>query len=123
MGNKKSDSTPEEDQIAKNISLYEQYDNDIIVGTEFLQRLPEILNKRYTEGWKYVQLFRVGEETRKIPIKPIYSILYERVAINTIESFGDSTSENYDVDLDQHRIVTQGKKKYKKNKFKNGSRK
>lgn len=53
------------------IEIPEIYDSDRFDGTSFSKTLPAILNKRYADGWKFIQLYSQGVNE--------YGILYKRI--------------------------------------------
>lgn len=79
MANKTKKQTKEETKAKNEIKIPEQYDYDRFKGRNFLKTLPEILNKRYGEGWRFLKIFNLGEDTSRIPIKTVYGILYEKL--------------------------------------------
>lgn len=67
---------------AKMPEIEQQYDYDRFEGRSFFEILPDILNKRYADGWKYVDIYKLGVNTSKMidgeyPL--VYGVLYERI--------------------------------------------
>lgn len=87
MANREKNQTKEEREAQKEIEIPRFYDYDVFKGSEFLKTLPEILCKRYVDGWEFVRVFRLGEDPGKIPIKTIYGVLYKN--INSLSILSD----------------------------------
>ncbi len=70
----------------KTFEINRQYDMDTLVGEDWKRQFPEILNKRYADGWKYIPSYiRVGihgkewdEKLNQEIIVYKYGVLYER---------------------------------------------
>ena len=83
MTGKPSQKTEEEKKIDRELKNEEhspQYDTDTVEGESWKKCLPEILNKRFIDGWKYTPpIMRIGRNETQSGAPYIYSILYERI--------------------------------------------
>lgn len=84
---------------AKIPEIEQQYDYDRFVGKGFFKTLPEILSKRFAEGWKYIEIFNLGKDYTKsidgeYPV--LFGVLYEKqivTIVSQLESLCDNTSD------------------------------
>lgn len=53
------------------VEITKIYDIDNFIGTDFLKTLSVVLNKRYADGWEFVQVYSRGINE--------YGILYKRI--------------------------------------------
>lgn len=84
MSNRKKRTTKEDSKTANEIDIPKQYDLDIIIGESWKAVFHDILNKRHSEGWKYIPpYYRIKADTSIADSQgnhPIhYGVLYERI--------------------------------------------